>query len=109
MAKQLSRQDVFKRFYAEIDAKRSILVIGTGNGVSACCAETGGADLAAVYNSGFYCINGLPSFVGNLPIGDANDIMFRLGRESIMPSSRTIPVIAGGLRHRPYSIDFQRA
>jgi predicted TIM-barrel enzyme len=95
MRKQFTRVDILTRLRKEISAGRSILVVGTGNGLSARCAESGGADLAVVYNSGYFRVNGLPSLVGGLPVGDANEIMFRLGRESIVPSKRSIPVIAG--------------
>lgn len=95
MTKKFTRQEVLDRMRSEIADKRSILAVGAGNGLSARCAELGGADLAVVYSSGYFRVNGLPSLVGNLPVGDANDIMFRLGRESIMPRKRSIPIIAG--------------
>ncbi|GLR87914.1 phosphoenolpyruvate hydrolase family protein [Bradyrhizobium iriomotense] len=95
MTKKYSRDEVRQRLETEIRGSRSILAVGAGNGLSARCAEAGGADLVVVYSSGYFRVNGLPSLVGNLPVGDANDIMFRLGRESIIPSKRSIPVIAG--------------
>lgn len=95
MSKKFTRSDVLRRLQGEIAASRSILAVGTGNGLSARCAELGGADLAVVYNSGFYRVNGLPSIVGGLPVGDANEIMFNLGRNDVMPKKRSIPVIAG--------------
>ncbi|MES3003996.1 MAG: phosphoenolpyruvate hydrolase family protein, partial [Pseudomonadota bacterium] len=95
MAKAFSRTAVLDRLKTEIDSGRSVLAVGTGNGLSARCAETGGADLAVVYNSGYYRVNGLPSIVGSLPVGDANALMLELGRESILPFKRSIPVIAG--------------
>jgi predicted TIM-barrel enzyme len=92
---KFSRNDVLQRLKAETAKGRSILAVGAGNGLSARCAELGGADLIVVYNSGYYRVNGLPSLVGAIPVGDANDVMLRLGRQAIMPKKRTIPVIAG--------------
>lgn len=95
MGSRFNRLSVLERLQTEIQNNRSILAVGVGNGLSMRCAEAGGADLAVVYNSGHFRVNGLPSMAGGLPVGDANDIMFRLGRESIVPSRRVIPVIAG--------------
>lgn len=92
---KFSRNDLLQRLRAETAQGRSILAVGAGNGLSARCAELGGADLIVVYNSGYYRVNGLPSLVGAIPVGDANEVMLRLGRQSIMPKKRTIPVIAG--------------
>ncbi|TWB08697.1 putative TIM-barrel enzyme [Rhizobium sp. ERR 1071] len=92
---RFTRDEVLQRLTAETARGRSILAVGAGNGLSARCAELGGADLIVVYNSGYYRVNGLPSLVGAIPVGDANEVMLRLGRQSIMPRKRTIPVIAG--------------
>lgn len=93
--RRFQRSDILDKLRSEMAMHRSILAVGAGNGLSARCAEIGGADLIVVYSSGYYRVNGLPSLVGGLPVGDANEIMFRLGRESIMPKKRSLPVIAG--------------
>lgn len=95
MAKRFSRTEALHRLRAEQARDKPLLVVGAGNGLSARCAEEGGADLIVVYNSGHFRVNGLPSLVGGMPVGDANDIMLRLGRESIRPRLRHVPVIAG--------------
>lgn len=95
MTMKFSKQATLERLRNERRAGKSLLTVGVGNGLSARCAEQGGADLAVVYNSGHYRVNGLESFVGLLPVGDANQIMLELGRSSILPSMRTIPIIAG--------------
>ena len=43
-----------------------------GTGLSAKCAEAGGADLIIIYNSGRYRMAGRGSLAGLLPYGDAN-------------------------------------
>ena len=95
MPAKFTRNDVLARFKAQMDAKRSLLVVGAGNGLVARCAERGGADLIVVYSSGHFRTNGLPSFVASLPVGDANAITIELGRRDIVPKRRSVPVIGG--------------
>jgi predicted TIM-barrel enzyme len=95
MTKKYTRTQIIEKLRRESNAGISILAVGAGTGLVARCADRGGADLIVVYNSGYYRMNGLPSFVGNMPVGNANDMMLALGRESIMPYKRTTPVIAG--------------
>lgn len=95
MSKRYGRAEVLKRLRGQIDAGTSILVVGAGNGLMARCAEQAGADLIVVYNSGYFRLNGHPSMVGNLPVGDANEIMLTLGRRNVIPVTREVPVIGG--------------
>jgi predicted TIM-barrel enzyme len=95
MSKRIARGEILSRLRAEIKSHKSILVVGAGNGLVARCAEDAGADLIVVYNSGYYRLNGLPSLVGNLPVGDANAMVVELGRKGIIPATRNVPVIGG--------------
>jgi predicted TIM-barrel enzyme len=95
MSKRIARTEILIRLRGQIEARRSILVVGAGNGLVARCAEDAGADLIVVYNSGYYRLNGLPSLVGNLPVGDANTMVVELGRKGIIPAVRNVPVIGG--------------
>lgn len=95
MSKRIAREEILARLRKQIQARRSILVVGAGNGLVARCAEDAGADLIVVYNSGYYRLNGLPSLVGNLPVGDANTMVVELGRKGIIPAVRNMPVIGG--------------
>lgn len=90
-----SRAQILDDLRGQITRQRSILAVGAGNGLVARCAEVAGADLLVVYNSGYFRLNGLPSFVGNLPVGDANALMLELSERSILPAVRTTPVIGG--------------
>lgn len=96
----ISRSEILKRLRGQIDGGKSILVVGAGNGLVARCAEEAGADLVVVYNSGHFRMNGLPSFVGNLPVGDANALMLEMGDRNILPVMHSTPVIGGA-----YAID----
>ena len=67
---------------------------GAGTGLSAKCAEAGGADLIVIYNSGRYRMAGLGSLAGMLPYGDANAIVLDMARE-VLPIVSDTPVLAG--------------
>lgn len=95
MSRRFNRTETLTRLRAQIDAKNSLLVVGAGNGLVARCAEDAGADMLVVYNSGYFRLNGHPSMLGNLPIGNANEIMLELGGRSVIPVTRDVPVIGG--------------
>jgi predicted TIM-barrel enzyme len=73
---------------------RLIVGAGAGTGLSAKCAEAGGADLIVIYNSGRYRMAGRGSLAGMLPYGDANAIVLDMARE-VLPVVRDTPVLAG--------------
>jgi predicted TIM-barrel enzyme len=95
MSRHFSRQEILSRLQEQITKRSSLLVVGAGNGLVARCAEEAGADLVVVYNSGYFRLNGHPSLLGNLPVGDANQIMLELGERSVIPATREVPVIGG--------------
>ena len=73
---------------------RLIVGAGAGTGLSARCAEAGGADLIVIYNSGRYRMAGRGSLAGMLPYGDANAIVLDMARE-VLPVVEDTPVLAG--------------
>jgi predicted TIM-barrel enzyme len=62
---------------------------GTGTGLSAMCAEAGGADLIIIYNSGRYRMAGRGSLTGLMPYGDANAIVVEMADE-VLPVVRDV-------------------
>ena len=64
-----------------------IIGAGAGTGLSAKCAEAGGADLIIIYNSGRYRMAGRGSLAGLLPYGDANAIVVDMAAE-VLPSRK---------------------
>ena len=66
---------------------------GAGTGLSAKCAEAGGADLIIIYNSGRYRMAGRGSLAGLMPYGDANAIVVEMAGE-VLPVVRDVPVRA---------------
>ena len=71
-----------------------IIGSGAGTGLSAKCAEDGGADLIIIYNSGRYRMAGRGSLAGLMPYGDANAIVLDMARE-VIPIVKDTPVLAG--------------
>src|SRR6267378_1647631 len=67
---------------------------GAGTGLSAKCAESGGADLIIIYNSGRYRMAGRGSLAGLMPYGDANAIVVEMAAEVLTIVKHT-PVLAG--------------
>jgi predicted TIM-barrel enzyme len=70
-------------------------IIGAGTGISAKFLHAGRADLIFIYNSGRFRMQGLSSWVGHLPFGDANAIVMEMGEREIMPVVPEADVIAG--------------
>jgi len=88
---------------------RLIVGAGAGTGLSAKCAEAGGADLIVIYNSGRYRMAGRGSLAGMLPYGDANAIVLDMARE-VLPVVEDTPVLAGvcgtdPFRHMPVFLE----
>jgi predicted TIM-barrel enzyme len=86
-------------------AARGELIIGAGagTGLSAKCAEEGGADLIIIYNSGRFRMAGRGSLAGMMPYGDANAIVVDMARE-VLPIVRQTPVLAGVCGTDPFRL-----
>jgi predicted TIM-barrel enzyme len=80
-----------------------IMGAGAGTGLSAKCAEAGGADLIIIYNSGRYRMAGRGSLAGCMPYGDANAIVVDMAGE-VLPVVRDTPVLAGVCGTDPFRL-----
>jgi len=89
-----TKQEYIKRLRQVMASGRPIIGAGAGTGISAKCAEAGGADLIIIYNSGRYRMAGRGSLAGLLAYGDANAIVVEMARE-VLPVVRATPVLAG--------------
>jgi predicted TIM-barrel enzyme len=89
-----SRQECLRHFQETAASGRPIVGAGAGTGISAKCAEKGGADLIIIYNSGRYRMAGRGSLAGLLAYGDANAIVMEMARE-VLPVVKNTPVLAG--------------
>jgi len=98
-----SREEVLKKFRDKISQGKPIIGSGAGTGLSAKCAEMGGADLIIIYNSGRYRMAGRGSLAGMLPFGDANAIVMEMAGE-VLPLARKVPVLAGVCGTDPFRL-----
>ena len=99
----MNRDEALERLRAQVDAGRPIIGAGAGTGLSAKCAEAGGADLIIIYNSGRYRMAGRGSLAGLLPYGDANAIVVEMAGE-VLPIVRETPVLAGVCGTDPFRL-----
>jgi predicted TIM-barrel enzyme len=99
----MNRASALARLRAQAAQGRPIIGTGAGTGLSAKCAEAGGADLIIIYNSGRYRMAGRGSLAGMLPFGDANAIVVDMARE-VLPVVRDTPVLAGVCGTDPFRL-----
>jgi len=110
----MTRQDALARLREQAAKGAAIIGAGAGTGLSAKCAEAGGADLIIIYNSGRYRMAGRGSLAGMMPYGDANAIVMDMARE-VLPIVSETPVLAGVCGTDPFRLmpvflpDVQRA
>ena len=99
----MNRTESLKKLREQLDAGSPIIGAGAGTGLSAKCAEAGGADLIIIYNSGRYRMAGRGSLAGLLPYGDANEIVVDMAFE-VLPVVQDTPVLAGVCGTDPFRL-----
>lgn len=97
------KQDWKSKLRSTVARGELIVGAGAGTGLSAKCAERGGADLIIIYNSGRFRMAGRGSLAGLMPYGDANAIVVEMARE-VLPIVRQTPVLAGVCGTDPFRI-----
>jgi len=95
MAKRYTRQEFLDRLWAEIKGGKPLVMTGAGNGIAAKFIEQGGVDILGVYNTGYFRMQGYGSLAGMLPMADANEMVYRIGKREVLPQVNEVPVIAG--------------
>ena len=90
----MKRVEIVARLREQVSRRVPIVGSGAGTGISAKCAEAGGADLIVIYNSGRYRMAGRGSIAGLMPYGDENQIVVDMAGE-VLPVVKHTPVIAG--------------
>ena len=99
----MNGQQALARLRRTLDGGGVIIGAGAGTGLSAKCAEAGGADLIIIYNSGRYRMAGRGSLAGCMPYGDANAIVMEMAGE-VLPIVRETPVLAGVCGTDPFRL-----
>lgn len=97
------RDEVLARLRAKVKSGKPVIGASAGTGLSAKCAEAGGADLIIIYNSGRYRMAGRGSLAGLMPYGDANAIVMEMAGE-VLPVVRDTPVLAGVCGTDPFRL-----
>jgi predicted TIM-barrel enzyme len=97
----LSADELRERMASKAETGKPVIFVGAGNGLSAKCAELGGADAAVIYNSGRFRMAGRGSLAGLMPYGNANEVVFAMARE-IVPVVAEMPIIAGVCATDPF-------
>src|SRR6266478_9761254 len=95
MAKRYSRQQFLDRLWNEINRSAPLVMTGAGNGIAAKFIERGGVDILGVYNTGYFRMQGHGSLAGMLPMADANEMIYQMGRREVLRQVKETPVIAG--------------
>jgi predicted TIM-barrel enzyme len=99
----MNGQQALARLRRTLDQGGVIMGAGAGTGLSAKCAEAGGADLIIIYNSGRYRMAGRGSLAGCMPYGDANAIVMEMAGE-VLPIVKETPVLAGVCGTDPFRL-----
>jgi predicted TIM-barrel enzyme len=99
----MNGQEALARLRRTVADGGVIMGAGAGTGLSAKCAEAGGADLIIIYNSGRYRMAGRGSLAGCMPYGDANAIVVEMAGE-VLPIVRETPVLAGVCGTDPFRL-----
>jgi predicted TIM-barrel enzyme len=95
MATRYTRKDFLERLRGEVGRGKPLVMTGAGNGIAAKFIEKGGVDILGVYNTGYLRMQGYGSLAGMLPIADANEMVYTMGRREVLPQVKEVPVIAG--------------
>ncbi len=99
----IPRKEIIKRLRAQAASGKPVVGCGAGTGISAKCAEAGGADIIIIYNSGRYRMAGRGSLAGLMPYGDANGIVVEMASE-VLPVVKDTPVLAGVCGTDPFRL-----
>jgi predicted TIM-barrel enzyme len=99
----IPREEALAGFRAQIEAGKPVIGCGAGTGITAKCAEAGGADIIIIYNSGRFRMAGRGSLSGLMPYGDANAIVVDMARE-VLPVVKHTPVLAGVCGTEPFRV-----
>lgn len=100
MAVQYKRSEVVSRLRSQVESGHPLLMFGAGTGLTAKCADLGGADLVAIYSTAKYRMMGLPTLLAWMPYEDCNNCVKQMARE-LLPVVKTAPCIAGLGAHNP--------
>lgn len=91
----MERKQILMRLKRECKARRQIIGVAIGAGITAKYAVRGGADLIFVLSSGKFRQMGVESLGAYLPFANSNAMVMEIGLREVKPLVRDIPVIFG--------------
>lgn len=100
MAAKYSRKEIINRLQEQVNKQQALLMFGAGTGLTAKCADIGGADLIAVYSTAKFRLMGQPTLLAWMPYEDCNARVKAMAWE-IIPVVQQAPCIAGIGAHHP--------
>jgi len=100
MAKRYSREEILQQLREQVSNNKAVFMFGAGIGLTAKCAELGGADLIGLYSTAFWRMMGTSSLMAWLPYSNANDELVKYSK-AILPVVKHTPCIAGIGAHDP--------
>lgn len=100
MAKVYSKEEIKHRIKQRNSEGKAFLVYGAGSGLSAKCAESGKADIIAVYSGAINRMRSVPTIVEEMGYCDCNCLMLEQS-ELILPIGKDMPYLAGVDAHDP--------
>ena len=78
-----------------IENRLPLVGAAVGSGMTAQAAQKGGADFLMVLTAGYFRMQGLSSMCALLPYTDANQLVWQITSEQILPRVKGSPVIIG--------------
>ena len=97
----MNREMIKEKIYTEIRAGVPVIGVSAGVGLTAKCAEKGGADLIFVNNAGRFRMSGRSTLLAKFSFGNANDASEEMVCECL-PVLQSAPVIAGVFAQDPF-------
>lgn len=107
MVRAYKSEEVIGRLRKTIASGKAILQVGASTGITAKCAEIGGADLIGVHHSGWVRVHwGLSSIASSLPLCNANQINYEIAKV-VTQVVKDTPVVATLLGEDP-TVNWER-
>lgn len=97
----VSRKEILKRLWAQINVNGHIIGTVAGSGMTAKYEVMGGADLLLALSAGRFRIMGRSSFTSYLCYGESNEIVMNMGCNELLPIIQDTPVLFGLFANDP--------
>ena len=97
----VSRKEILKRLWAQINVNGHIIGTVAGSGMTAKYEVMGGADFLLALSAGRFRIMGRSSFTSYLCYGESNEIVMNMGCNELLPIIQDTPVLFGLFANDP--------